>query len=77
MQYGKSKMLIIITWIKRDFHEHTYKAQYDYIEFKNYCINISANSKCFLKFAYLFVGDINEKQTDNHQNTTYNNGSIS
>jgi len=47
---------------------------YDYIELKNYYINIGANraklSKCLFNFAFHCVGDINKMQTDIHQNRT-------
>ena len=40
-------------------------SDYDYSEFKNYCINISANrakmSKCFLIFMHLIVLEIQIK----------------
>ena len=62
------------TLIKRDFYVYTYNYGYDYIEFKNYCINISVNRdkfSVFLSFLIRFLlGDINKMQTDTHQNTT-------
>ena len=62
------------TLIKRVFYEYTSIYGYDYIEFKNCCINIRANRdklSVFLSFLIPFLlGDINKMQTDTHQNTT-------
>jgi hypothetical protein len=44
--------IVITNRLRRDFNEHSSKFDYDYIEFKNYFVNINANraklSKCCL-----------------------------